>query len=319
MAVAMVSLIVAEPQRALSQPAEAETLFHEGRRLMSEGKIAEACESFEVSNRIDLAVSTLLNLADCREKNGQPATAWAVFLKAASAARSLGNKTLETVANTRATRLEARLSYLTISVPDSSKVEGLEIMRNGLLVDPTLWNTGVPIDPGAYEISARAPGREPWSRRIVVEGEAQRPSVEVPRFKELPRPSIEPVAREPVDAPTSPSRWTRMRKASLGVAAGGAFSVGGGVLFGMRARTAEREADERCPIAACTDPEAIAANERAKTNAFRANVLFGVGGAAIAGAALLWLLGAPERDASPFAASPVADGDGLVLMLGGRF
>src|SRR5262245_33043378 len=74
---------VAKPQES----GVAERLFREGKRLMSENKIAEACKAFDGSYAKDPVVSTLLNLADCREKNQQYATAWSHFLDAERLAR----------------------------------------------------------------------------------------------------------------------------------------------------------------------------------------------------------------------------------------
>ena len=317
--------------RASGQAAEAETLFLEGKRLMKEGKVAEACDRFDASDRLDRAVSTLLNLADCREKNGQLATAWATFLKAASTARANGDVRLEKIAKDRAKGLEPKLAYLTISVPDSSKVDGLMIERNGLVVEPTLWNTGVPVDAGTYEITASAPGREPWSTRVAIDADGKRASVEVPRFKELQ--TVEPAAASPSATAPVPEdeddellllsdeggTWTGMRKASVGVAAAGVLAVGAGVLFGLRSNDLEGKADERCPAAACSDPEAVAWNEDAEANALRAHIAFGVGGVAIAGAAVLWFLGAPDDPDEHVAVRPVIGADSFGLAFGGRF
>src|SRR6185436_13656654 len=75
---------------ALAQPAgaQAEVLFRQGRTLLSAGKVAEACSAFEESQKLEPAVTTLLNLAGCREKLGQFATAWGLFLEAARQTRS---------------------------------------------------------------------------------------------------------------------------------------------------------------------------------------------------------------------------------------
>src|SRR5262249_31709039 len=78
-------LAVAPPAHA--QKVEAETLFREAKRLMKKGQIAEACDKFEASERLDSNSTTALNVADCREKNGQLATAWAAFVKAAATAK----------------------------------------------------------------------------------------------------------------------------------------------------------------------------------------------------------------------------------------
>jgi hypothetical protein len=57
--------------------AAAEALFLDGRRLMDLGKIDEACAKFDASEKPSPALGTLMNLADCEEKRGRIATAWA--------------------------------------------------------------------------------------------------------------------------------------------------------------------------------------------------------------------------------------------------
>ena len=58
-----------------ANPALAQSLFEEGRQLMSNGKFAEACPKFESSYKLDPAAGTLLNLAVCHEKVGRTAAA----------------------------------------------------------------------------------------------------------------------------------------------------------------------------------------------------------------------------------------------------
>ena len=64
--------------------------------------------------------------------------------------------------------IEPRLSYLTISVPDDSRIDGLVVNRNGAPVDPVLWNRAVPVDGGSYSIGGLAPGHEQWTTVIAV-------------------------------------------------------------------------------------------------------------------------------------------------------
>src|SRR5690348_3697323 len=122
--------VVAQDVRAQSSAAEAEQLFRDGKKLMNEGKYAEACTAFETSNRLDPSVATLLNLANCREKNEQLASAWSAFLEAERLTRDTGSAALNNTAKDRAAKLEPRLSYLTVSVPAESDIDGLTLTRN---------------------------------------------------------------------------------------------------------------------------------------------------------------------------------------------
>ncbi len=181
--VALVVLATASPRVfAQSASVQAQSLFDEGRKLLQAGKLAEACAAFESSQKLDPAITTLLNLADCREQNHQLATAWGTFVDANRMARDKNNDKLAKVASNHAHKLEPRLSKLTINVPADHQVTGLEVLRGNDPVNPASWNHALPIDGGTYTITARAPGHAPWSatRTIKVESDAQ--SVEIPKL-----------------------------------------------------------------------------------------------------------------------------------------
>jgi len=216
--------------RAFAQSAsvQAQSLFDEGRKLLQAGKLTEACAAFESSQKLDPAVTTLLNLADCREQNHQLATAWGTFVDANRMARDKNNDKLAKVASSHAHKLEPRLSKLTISVPADHQVTGLEILRGSDQVNPASWNHALPIDGGTYTITARAPGHTPWSatRTLKVEGDAQ--TVEVPKLADA-KPGAPPVAvsragspagTPPVAGAGTPGGVASSAKPSAGSAAG---------------------------------------------------------------------------------------------------
>lgn len=146
-------------------PAAAEVLFQEGRRLMAEGRVAAGCEKLKESFALDAMSGTLLNLADCYEKAGKTATAWARFRNAASLAQSQNKVEQAAEANRRVKALESQLSYITIVAADA--VPGLEVRRNDLEVTPGMFGVAVPVDPGEVEVVASAPGYK--SVRMTVE------------------------------------------------------------------------------------------------------------------------------------------------------
>lgn len=73
---------LAGPAAAQSAATQADALFKQGRAQMAAGNLEAACTAFDSSQQLDPAVTTLLNLADCREKRGQLATAWGLFVEA---------------------------------------------------------------------------------------------------------------------------------------------------------------------------------------------------------------------------------------------
>jgi hypothetical protein len=250
---AMLASFIGGAPRVFAQSAsvQAQSLFDEGRRLIKAGKIAEACVAFESSQKLDPAITTLLNLAECREQNRQLATAWGTFIEANRVARGSKNAKLARVATNHARKLEPRLSRLTIAVPTDRQVAGLEILRDSDPVNPASWNHALPIDGGTYTITARAPGRTPWSttRTITIESDAQ--VVEVPKLAE-DKPA--PVAARP----RSPSRPPAPAAGAPGASSPGksdASSVvpvrsgGAAVAVGATASQPEGRGSRRWPLA----------------------------------------------------------------------
>ena len=320
-AVAAATLSASRPAHA--QSAEAETLFRDGKRLMKAGQIAEACEKFEASNRLEPTVGTELNLADCREQNGQLASAWAMFVKAAAAAKhSDTDGKREAEARRRAAALEPKLVYLTIAVPDDSRVDGLAITRNDQTVDPGLWGERVPIDPDDYKIAATAPGYEPWTATIKVSTKNRK--ITVPALDKStagakparPRRVVHQADERPDEQP-QPSAMTGKRRAAVAFAVVGLAAIGVGVGFGSHSSSLESSADATCPTTSCTDAHAVDLNHSARTAALIADAGYVVGGAAVITAAVLWLTGAPH--ASTIAVAPAVSRDTVGLSLGGRF
>ena len=191
--------IAAAPRHADAQSstAQAETLFRQGKDLMAHGRIAEACAAFDASQKLDPTIATLLNQASCREKNGQLATAWGLFLDAERQSRSASDdagRQLHQVATDHAAKLEPRLSTLTINVPSENRVRGLEILRNNEPVDAGAWSKALPVDGGTYKITARAPGNAEWSSSVTVSPERDAKTIETPKLKAAALSTTAPAA-----------------------------------------------------------------------------------------------------------------------------
>jgi len=302
---------------AHAQNAAAESLFNDGERLMKEGKLTEACQAFEGSNRIEARAGTLINIGLCREQNNQLASAWSAFKDALTRVKDPNKKQLATQ---HANAIEPRLSYLTISVPDESRVDGLALTRNTGVVDPVLWNRAIPVDGGTYVIAGHAPGHEQWSTSVVVPNEGGKISVEVPRFKDLtklmapvgsPPPGKPEPQQTPPDATDEPSTggsmFTPKRKIALGVGGVGVAAIAVGIVFGLQAKSDKNDAFKLCPDPAtpCADGnKASALTNDGHSKALAADAAYGVGAAALIGAGVLWFLGAPTEADRGVAVAP---------------
>jgi hypothetical protein len=197
---------------------QAEVLFRNGKRLLKQGKIAEACAAFDASQKLGPTVSTVLNQANCREKNNQLATAWGLFLDAERDTRTASDeasKQLHQVAVDHAGKLEARLSTLEIRVPNEGRIDGLEIRRDSEVVDPAVWNQALPVDGGTYKITARAPTMQLWSMTVTIANEHDVKTVELPKravpahaepTHQTPAP-LPPVGATPGKAQPGPEIW----------------------------------------------------------------------------------------------------------------
>ena len=312
---------------------QAEALFRDGKRLMKDGKLAEACAAFEGSEHAEHNVATVLSLADCREKNHQYASAWALFLQADSQTRSDPTKaTLNVTAKNRARALEPKLSYLTINVPDESRIPDLVVSRDGAPVDPAEWNRSIPADGGSHVIAGKAPGHESWSTTVTLRPESDKQSVEVPKFKALPEIVNKPARddRGYTEGPQpviEPSPYTPRRKIAIGVAAGGVVIGGVAIGLGISASSLHSDALATCPPSACSPQNAADAhdkNQSAMRRALYANIGYAAAGVAVGAGVALWLLGKPEapskpeaRDAEVAIAPTVGQVNGLAVV--GRF
>ncbi|KAB2910863.1 MAG: hypothetical protein F9K40_01805 [Kofleriaceae bacterium] len=326
----VVAFGVATPAHAQPASVQAEQLFRQGKKLMGEGKIAEACKAFEGSYRKDEAVSTLLNLADCREKNKQYASAWGYFLDAERTTRGDASQaTFNRTARERAKALEAKLSYLIINVPAESNIEGLAITRNGLPVDEAEWNTDIPVDGGDYVIEGKAPGYEAWSTKISVAESGDKESVNVPKFRQRPtaptdktpddvvvRPRLDPTPDAP---PVSSSRKT---VGKITIAGGGALVLGG-LAVGYMAQQKWSEAKDVCGADLVCDSagERMTGQELVDAARFRGNlstILTGAGIATVGVGVVLWVT-APKKESrrGSIAIMPSVSPEGVALAIGG--
>lgn len=176
---------------------------------MTAGKYAEACPKFEASQQLDPGLGTMLNLAECYEKTGRTASAWAEYREAIPLARAAGSKARQDLAVERAQALEERLSTLTIRAMSGDAADAqLEVRRDGVAVQPAELGSPIPVDPGEHLIEARAPGKAPWSSKVQVGPNAAKVSVEIPALQAegaAPAPVASPIVTTTTTTTEPPS------------------------------------------------------------------------------------------------------------------
>ena len=290
----LIALALLAPQLARAQAvnADADALFRQGRDLMLEGKFVDACTAFDASEKLDPAITTMLNLADCREKNGQLATAWAEFLDAerrTRGAQDAASARLHAVASDHAQKLDSRLSKLEIR---AAKLEGLVITRNGVAVDASVLGRALPVDGGTYEVSATAPDHEGWKTTITVAAEHDAKVVEVPALRAIARPPVVRIT-PPTASPVTDHHTLHTISIAAMVAGGGAVATG--LVFGALARSKWTAAVAVCgPSLECDNgPDLARARSLATSASSRGSIstiTTAAGGAVVVtGLAMWWL------------------------------
>lgn len=286
--------------------AVAEALFDRGLELMRQGKDAEACETLERSQAVEPGVGTMLYLAECYEKVGRTASAWAMYREAASAAQAQGQTDRARKGGERARLLTPKLSKLVLEVAPEAKVEGLVITRNGEEVPSAAYGIALPVDPGVLELVAAAPGHVTWSLTVTLQPNGASLVVDVPGLQPLPPTEVSQQPTAPETAPVaglSPTATTQPTDGPhssfhkpLAYALGGAGLLGlaVGSYFGAKAISENNEADSACPNDRCDD-QGFAHHESAQRAATASNVLV-FGGLALVAAGVVVYVTRPRDD-----------------------
>jgi hypothetical protein len=152
-------------------PAVAEALFREGRDASVRGDYDTACRKFRESQRLDPAIGTVLNVADCEEHSGQLASAWQHFQQAIE---ELGPRDDRLpLARRRLGELEKRVPHVRIALSAGTPA-GSKVVLDGKELGAATLGSMLPINPGAHAIVLVAP--QHLDRRLdftLAEGESR--------------------------------------------------------------------------------------------------------------------------------------------------
>lgn len=329
--VVLVALVLGAPAFASAQDANsaaaAEALFREGRQLMDQGRYGDACPKFQASYELDVALGTLLNLANCYQLAGQLASAWARFVEAETMARRASDSRGQ-VARERAAALEPRLVRVRVIV--RNPIEGLRVEVGGREFARALWGSAIPIDAGEITLVASAPRYESHTQTFRAVQEGTTIDVEVPALVAAP------VDDAPPNDPASPRIAITPQRAEsgphtrpLGYALGGVGVVAAGVGLGLGASARALWDSDACPpdaggVRTCRTAAAQADAEDARVRANLSTAFVAAGGALLVTGVILIAVGRGGDDelderAQRIVVVPVADANGAGLVVGGSF
>ena len=335
LATAVTHVTPARAQDAAAQgtaQATGRALFNEGVALYNKGDYEAACPKLEASLKAFSGIGTRGKLAECYEKLGRFASAYAAYREVAQLATRSGDPAREQVASERAKSLEPKLSYVTITLPPANDVPGLVIKRNGRELDRSKLGSAEPVDAGSIAIEVSAPGRKTFNGRVAVT-QAQVVRFDVPALAvDAPPPPVRSDAPAPVSSPPptptaeepppsaiygDPPRW--QKPVGIVLIGAGVVGLGLGGYFGLAAKSKYDGAFDNggCDRAtkAC-DASGQSAVDAAHSKATVSTIMFGAG-AGLAVVGVVVLLTAPSRAPRALHIAPTSYAGGGGVVVGG--
>ena len=283
-------------------PAAAEALFEQARAAMAAGSFDIACARFRDSDKLDPAVGTRFNLADCEEQRGRVATAWSLFRGVLS--ELAGDDDRRPIAQQRVRALDGRLPYLTMQRVAATP-PGVRVRIDGVELGEGSFGVALPMDPGVHDLVLVPPEGGEGERSTFALHEGERRDLPI-RLGAAPPPAR---AAEPAPA-SEPLLDESSRQTWLYVAGGvGAAGVVFGAVTGIVALNKKSTADANCSDDRRVCNQAgVNANESGKTYGTLSGVGLGVGVVALAAGAYLWLTAPPGVARSAHPSIPVHRG-----------
>lgn len=288
---ALVSSAVLSSGGAFAAPDDAkraEALYDEALALADAGNFAAACPKYAASQKLDPALGTQFNLADCWEHTGQLASAYSLFVAVERAAKAAGKGNLASRAQGRAAALEPRVPRLAINAPP---IRQLVVRLDGVILSEDAL-ASAPVDAGRHVIEAAAPGRQAWRQELDVTGGIT--PVEIP---DLSASEASPAA--PIVLERRPAKSWRIAGAT--VAGIGVVGLVLGGVAGANALSKRDEAREVCrndEPSQCHVEAGVPIWEEAGNAGTISTVAFAAGAALVVTGAVLWIL-APSRTVTP--------------------
>jgi hypothetical protein len=284
----------AEPSAA--ELAAARELFAKGVALEESHQWSEALDQFRKVAAVKVTAAVRFHLGLCLENTGKLVDALNEFNRAEAAATPGDPDAALIVEKSKKhlSELEARIPRVVVVAP--SDAHDVEVLLDAAPVAPSLYGTGIPVDPGAHVVRARAPRRLSFERSFDASEHAST--------------TIEIVLPEDPNAPPETTGTSSTSAASHGPGAwpwivGGVGVValaGAGILFAQRA-SALNDLENACPSHRDCPGDQQSTYDRGRRDAILGDVFLGVGVAAVAVAIVGFTLGG-EKEKTTVAITP---------------
>jgi hypothetical protein len=238
--------------------ASAQLFFERGRDAAAAGDTATACKNFEESLRLEVAVGTLFNLAQCEEKLGQLASAWQ-HLREGVDRLDPGDPRVPP-ARKAADALAPRIPKLRVVLSLAASAAPVRVRRDGVELTGLSLSEPLPVNPGKHTVVVECEGYEPNRYDVeLAEGEAKTLPVELGKQSAVVAVKSGPAVPGPAPVEASPLRTVGW----IGVVAGG-VSLAAGLATGALAYERSRVVDDKCDAARICEPEGSAALKSAQ-------------------------------------------------------
>lgn len=147
------------PSAAIAQDADkqAEALFAEGLAAKESGDQETACKKFLESFDLSGKIGPLLNLAECEERRGHPATALSRWKRGLALLQEKGSDKRIATVQDRIKSLEKVVPRLTVKLAEGVP-QGTVVRIDGQRIE--MPSGPVPVDPGERVVTASAPEHE---------------------------------------------------------------------------------------------------------------------------------------------------------------
>jgi hypothetical protein len=258
--VPLVFLLLASASSAWAQivrdPAAAEELFQHGKTLLLSGDWEAACAKFRGSMALDPAVGTLLKIARCDEHDRRLALALHDYQQALELNRTKADQTearraeLDAFARAALAELEPRVPRFRVAI--ETPPPGLRVTRGGEELPPGAFGEALPVDPGAIEVVATAPGYRTQRTTVqVLEGVQTGVSLSlVPLESDAPADRTSAPAPPSVDASRTGS-WRARRIGAYALGGAGLVTLGVAGVFGIETLAKVNQASPYCVHQVC--------------------------------------------------------------------